>query len=127
MARGTWVHPEKRSAEERDPRSELRERFQERMAHGRYDDLFAASLRMVLREGAAVRGVDIELGAIRFTIAKLLAEEPDAGKLAVSIARLTTAAVQLIKLGQTLGDAADASLAALLEEILIELDEEDES
>jgi hypothetical protein len=109
---------------ERDPVDAQRERFRERVEQGRYDGLLDSSVRKVLREGAAIRGVDEELGAIRFALAKLLAEEPDASKLASGVARLTSAAVQAMKLGQSIGDETDRSLADLLNQILIDLEKE---
>ena len=109
---------------EGDPVDEQRERFRERVELGRYDDLLDLPVRKVLREGAAIRGIDEELGAIRFALAKLLAEELDASKLAAGVARLTSAAVQAMKLGQAMGDATDESLADLLNQILIDLEKE---
>ncbi len=123
MRRGMPFEADAPSGEGADPQAESRERFRERVAAGRYGELLDEPVRRVLREGAAVRGVDEELGAIRFALAKLLAEELDAGKLAAGVARLTSAAVQAMKLGQTLGDAADASLVELLHEILSDLEE----
>lgn len=81
-------------------------------------------MRDVLREGAAIRGLDEELGAIRFALAKLLSEEQDANKLAVGVARLTSSAVQALKQGQTIADEADESLADVLNQILIDLEKE---
>lgn len=108
--------------EQTDPTAALRAAFQDRIERERYDELLTASLRAVLREGAAIRGLDQELGAIRFALAKLLAEELDANKLAAGVARLASASVQTMKLEQTLGDATDASLAELLNEILSDLE-----
>ena len=107
-----------------DPQVELRAQFRERIRQGNYDALLDPSVRMLLREGAAIRGMDEELGAIRFALAKLLAEELDASKLAAGVARLTSAAVQAMKMGQALGDETDESLADLLNEILIDLEKE---
>lgn len=123
MRRGMPFEADGPSGECSDPQAEWRERFRERVAAGRYGELLDEPVRRVLREGAAIRGVDEELGAIRFALAKLLAEELDASKLAAGVARLTSAAVQAMKLGQTLGDAADASLVELLHEILSGLEE----
>ncbi len=107
-----------------DPILELRACFQDRVASGRYDALVHTPLRMVLREGAAIYGVAEELGAIRFALAKLLVEEQDASKLAAGVARLTSAAVQAMKLGQSISDETDESLADLLNQILIDLEKE---
>lgn len=102
----------------------MREQFRERVRAGRYGDLLDGSMRDVLREGAAIRGLDEELGAIRFALAKLLSEEQDANKLAVGVARLTSSAVQALKQGQTIADEADESLADVLNQILIDLEKE---
>ncbi len=107
-----------------DPGVEPRERFGERVAQGRYDTLLDGPMRDVLREGAAIRGVNEELGAIRFALVKLLAEEQDASKLASGVARLTSAAVQAMKMGQSISDETDESLADLLNQILIDLEKE---
>lgn len=122
MSRGIHDEPDVSFEEGCDAQVVLRERFRTRIAAGRYDDLFDVPVRNVLREGAAIRGLDEELGAIRFALAKLLAEELDASKLAMGVARLTSAAVQTMKLDQSMGDSADRSLADVLNEILIDLE-----
>jgi hypothetical protein len=127
MARGIRFEPEPAERVRNNPHDAAREAFQERVERGRYDELLADPLRGILRDGAAIRGLDEELGAIRFALAKLLAEELDASKLAAGVARLTSASVQAMKLGQALGDATDASLSDLLNEILADLDERDTS
>lgn len=108
----------------RDPVAELREAFRARMAEGRFDALLDGPMRQLLREGAEIRGLDVELGAIRFALVKLLAEEQDAGKLASGVARLVSAAVQAMKMGQTISDEVDESLADQLNQILIDLEKE---
>ena len=123
MGRGVRIEKDP-DAFERDPVAEQRELFRKRVELGRYEDLLDLPVRKVLREGAAIRGVDEELGAIRFALAKLLAEEQDASKLAAGVARLTSSAVQAMKLGQAMGDATDESLADLLNQILIDLEKE---
>jgi hypothetical protein len=115
---------EEADAHRNDLGAEQRERFRERVERGRYDELLDLPVRKVLREGAAIRGLEEELGALRFALAKLLAEELDASKLAAGVARLTSAAVQAMKLGQAIGDATDESLADLLNRILIDLEAE---
>lgn len=122
MVRATYFETDTTTDDTETTRTALRERFQERIDSGRYDELLPETMQRVLRDGAAIRGLDGELGAIRFALAKLLAEETDAGKLARGVARLTSAAVQTMKFGQTLGDTVDASLAEVLQEILTDLD-----
>lgn len=123
MRRSVQFLPEA-EAPESDAREANRERFREAVETGRYDALLDSSMWAVLREGAAIRGVDEELGAIRFALAKLLAEELDASKLASGVARLTSAAVQAMRMGQSISDETDESLADLLNEILIDLEKE---
>ena len=122
MTRGIKFEPDGLLEKPADSRVELRDRFRERVESGRYADLLDERVRRVLREGAAIPGLDEELGAIRFALAKLLAEELDASKLAAGVARLTSAAVQAMKLDRARGDAAETSLAELIEEILVDLD-----
>lgn len=123
MAHGTRYVPGRWSEdEEDDPRKELRAAFERRVDRGRYDELLSPQIRALMQSGAAIRGLDEELGAIRYALQKLMAEEQDANKLAAGIARLTSASVQAMKLGQMLGDASDASLADLFNEILSEFD-----
>lgn len=122
MTRGIKFEPDGLLEKPADPRVELRDRFRERVESGRYADLLDERVRRVLREGAAIPGLDEELGAVRFALAKLLAEELDASKLAAGVARLTSAAVQAMKLDRARGDAAETSLAELIEEILVDLD-----
>ena len=122
MARGPQYQRDPWSVDDEDPRKELQAAFQRRVDRGRYDELLSPQIRALLQAGATIRGLDEEFGAIRFALAKLIAEEQDASKLATGIARLTSASVQAMKLGQVLGDASDASLADLFNEILSEFD-----
>lgn len=125
MARGKRADRASRPKDDDDdPRTALRSAFQRRVERGRYHELLSPQIRALMQTGATIRGVDEELGAVRYALQKLIAEEPDAAKLATGVARLTSASVQAMKLGQMLGDAADASLADLLNEILIEMEEE---
>lgn len=107
-----------------EPGIVLREQFRARVAAGRYDELLDESMRALLREGTEIRGMAVELGAIRFALAKLLAEEQDAGKLASGVARLTSASVHAMKMEQTISDEVDESLADALNQILIDLEKE---
>lgn len=123
MTRGARFEPDPWSENDEDPRDALRAAFQRRVDRGRYDELLSPQIRALMQAGAAIHGLDEELGAIRYALQKLMAEEQDANKLAAGIARLTSASVQAMKLGQVLGDATDASLADLLNEILIDMEE----
>jgi hypothetical protein len=107
-----------------DPVMELRAQFEGRVARGRYDELLDEPMRAVIHQGSEIRGVQGEVGAIRFALAKALAEERDASRLANCVTQLTSALVRLVKLGQAISDETDESLADLLNRILIDLEKE---
>ena len=69
------------------------ERFRRHLATGRYGDLFDAPLAAVLDEAARARHLDHETGALRYALARTLAEEQDPARLALSVTRLTRAVV----------------------------------
>ncbi|HEV2107018.1 MAG TPA: hypothetical protein VGR16_02005, partial [Thermomicrobiales bacterium] len=56
-------------------------------------DLFDTALARIIAQAAAQQGLDDEIGAVRYALARLLAEERDASRLALGVARLTRAAV----------------------------------
>lgn len=59
-----------------------------------YRGLLDPTLGRVLAQAAAVEGLDDEVGATRFALARLLAEEGGALRLATGVARLALAATR---------------------------------
>lgn len=96
--------------------------FQQRVRHGEYQSLYDASIRVLIEQGAAIEGIEQELGAVRFALAKLMAEEEDAGKLAIGVARLASATVQLLKVIKPAATDSDEPAIASLNRILIDLE-----
>ncbi|HEV2109045.1 MAG TPA: hypothetical protein VGR16_12345, partial [Thermomicrobiales bacterium] len=63
--------------------SEAAHEFRRRVAHGEYQDLFDTALARIIAQAAAQQGLDDEIGAVRYALARLLAEERDASRLAL--------------------------------------------
>jgi hypothetical protein len=100
------------------------ERFRERLARGEYRALFEPPLGDVLTQAAAERPLVNEIGALRVALARLLAEEEDASKLAAGVARIAVVAIQAAKAQRALGEGTSEEVVAALAELLDELDEE---
>ena len=75
------------TAEERRRRAAAE--FRARVAGGEYRGLFDHRLGEIMAQAGRDRGLADEIGALRVALARLLAEEEDAGKLALGIARIT--------------------------------------
>jgi hypothetical protein len=61
---------------------------------GDYDAFVGEHLRDALREAAADTDLETEIGALRLALIRVLHEEHDPSRLAVSVARLAAVAVQ---------------------------------
>jgi hypothetical protein len=61
------------------------------LERGDYRELFDPATSQVMAQAAAVRGLEDEIGALRVALARLLAEERDPNKLALSLARIVAA------------------------------------
>lgn len=97
--------------------------FARRLAQGDYRALFDPRLSEVLAQAAAERSLADEIGALRFVLARLLAEEQDLTKLATHVASVTRASIQAARAQRAIsGELAD-SLTAAVTQILAELDE----
>jgi hypothetical protein len=102
---------------------EQRKLFRERVARGDYDQLYDPSLRMLMKNGA-IKGIEEELGAIRYALAKLLSEEQDASKLATGVARLASAAERLIRVVKPNAEESGDAVITAINQILIDLEKE---
>jgi len=112
--------------EERDAFARARARFQERLERGEYEGLLDENVSQIINQAAkamAEQGLTDEIGALRFALMRLLAEEKDAAKLAGNVARVASVAVQAARTQRAIsGDAAEG-LTSALTQILAELDE----
>jgi hypothetical protein len=107
-------------------REALRLAFLERLEKGEYAALFETNLSQVIAQAAKAmkeRGPDDEIGALRFVMARLLAEEDDPAKLASGVTRVVTAAIQAARTQRTIGGETAEGLTSALTHILAELDE----
>ena len=86
------------AAEALDPdqaeRAEAFQRFRSRARHGQFDRLLEAPTRRVLDQAAAIEGFKLEIGALRYGLMRVLAEETDPARMALAIARLSNAGVR---------------------------------
>jgi len=111
---------------EPDAFARARARFQERLERGEYEGLLDENVSQIIGQAAramAEQGLTDEIGALRFSLMRLLAEEKDAAKLAGNVARVASVAVQAARTQRAIsGDAAEG-LTSALTQILTELDE----
>lgn len=98
-------------------RAEAFQRFKLRAARGEFDGLLEASTRRMMKQAAAVEGFELELGALRYGLMRVLAEETDPTRMALALARLSNAGVRARLAGQALagktgaaGDDGDGTL-----------------
>ena len=95
--------------------------FRRRVAHGEYGELFDPALGRILAQAAAQAGLNDELGAVRFTLARLLAEERDPSQMALGVARLVRAAVAVSRERRELHQQQPHPLTAAMSTVLAEL------
>ncbi len=78
----------------------------------------------MIAQAAAERSLADEIGALRFVLARLLAEEQgqDAAKLAASVARVAGVAVQAARAQRAIGGELADGLTEALTQILAEFD-----
>lgn len=99
-----------------------RNEFRRRLESGEYRSLFGDQVNSVMRQAADVAGVEEEIGALRYTLAKLIAEEEDPHRLAKSVARIASVTVQAARARRLLAGQMADSLTDAVSRILEELD-----
>jgi hypothetical protein len=72
--------------------------FRARLESGDFDAIVGRKLRRTLRVAAQDTGLDVEVGALRLSLIRLLQEEHDPARLATGVARITAIAVQAAQL-----------------------------
>ena len=83
-------------------RRTIKAAVRQRLAAGEYRGLFGAGLGRALAEAATERGLADEIGVLRITLARLLIEEEDLGRLATSVARVAGVAIQAARAHQAI-------------------------
>lgn len=104
-----------------EARRAKRDAFDQRLAAGDYRQLLGPELNQIIRQAAAAEGVDDELGAIRYAMAYVLANETDPERLAKSIAKLGVAGIQAQKTKRLLNGVSADALTDAVTNILLEL------
>jgi hypothetical protein len=83
-------------------------RFRKRLNAGNYHALMGLGLRRTLSDAAADTSLEVEVGALRLALSRLLIEEPDPSRLAAGTARIASVAVQAARLrASTVADHSD--------------------
>lgn len=93
------------------------ERLRRAAAVGDYDGLLDPALWRLLDAAALTVGFGREIGALRFAMARLLAEEEDPRQLSLHLARITTTIVRATQARPPVAPTEDPVRAALLAEI----------
>ena len=111
--------------DEREERERVREVFRRRVMRGEYGGLFDEPVRRILAEAAEEKVLDVELGALRMMLARLLMEDGDPVRQAEGVCRVATAAARIVKTGASIKRPRD-TLQEWITEHLRELDRERE-
>lgn len=107
------------------PDSAAAEQFRRRIALGQYRELFDVSVIQILAQAAASHDLDDEIGALRFTLARLIAEEQDPMHLALGVARVVRASVATSRERRELAQAKPDGLTEAMTRVLAELEAEE--
>ncbi len=86
-----------------------------------YRNLLGEALGTVLSEAASERSLVDEIGALRVTLARLLVEEDDIGRLATNVARVAAVAVQAARAQAAITTERPEDVAASVVRTLEEL------
>lgn len=112
--------------EQEDLKTTARDRFRRATAAGDYDGLLDPALWRLLDIAAASTGFGREIGALRFAMARLLAEEDDPRQLATQLARVATTIVRATQAQRRPDADGDDPVRAALLVGLNELDGDDD-
>lgn len=96
--------------------------FRGRIVEGEYERLYDSRIAAIIEEAASRGGVREELGALRYVLARLLAEEDDPMKLAAVVPKVATVSIQAARAQRAMTGDLAASLTDAITQILHELD-----
>lgn len=86
---------------------EVRGAFRQRIERGEYGTLLEVPLRAVVRQAAAERSLDEEIGALRIAAKRMLMEEEDPARMALGLSRVTSVLGRLVNVEQGLIERRD--------------------
>jgi len=104
--------------------SERAEIFEQRLADRNYRALFDARVIQVMTDAAEhleEHGLGDEIGALRFVLARLLAEEEDLSRLAGNVSRVVSVAVAAAKAQRAINGEVAQGLVDAFTHILLEV------
>lgn len=113
---------ERAAREEAERRRAAAAAFRERMESGAYRDLFGDRLGPLMEQAASEAGVGDELGALRFVLARLLAEEDDPVTLAKAVARVASVSIQAARAQRAINGQLAEGLTDAITQILSEFE-----
>jgi len=94
-------------------------RFLENISSGTYRALAEEGVARVVAEAGAEPGLRAEIGLVRVALARLLEEEPNAGRFAQGVARLVAVAVQAAHVQRGLTEVAKSgAFESILQQVL---------
>jgi hypothetical protein len=100
--------------------------FEERLADRNYRALFDARVIQVMTDAAEhleQHGLGDEIGALRFVLARLLAEEEDLSRLAGNVSRVVSVAVAAAKAQRAINGEVAHGLVEAFTQILLEVND----
>ncbi|CAA9547173.1 MAG: hypothetical protein AVDCRST_MAG19-464 [uncultured Thermomicrobiales bacterium] len=119
---GGETFAERAEREEGERRRRAAAAFRDRVEGGNYRELFGGKLGGLMAQAAEEKGVGDELGALRFVMARLLAEEDDPVTLAKSVARIASVSIQAQRAQRAISGQLAEGLTDAITSILTELD-----
>jgi hypothetical protein len=109
------------SPREEPASGEAASEFARRMTGGDYRQLFGETLREVIEQAAAEPGLADEIGILRVVLARLIVVEQDAPRLAESVARVVSVAIQAARAQRAIGGTTTEEFSEMVNRILAEI------
>lgn len=122
QATGELPAPALHIQSERDAREERRRIFLERVESGNFKELYGPKISELIRQASAEKNVDDELGALRFSLAKAIAEVDDAEDLAKTVSTLARAIALILRSHRAATGETSSVLAEAIQDLLGDLD-----
>jgi hypothetical protein len=114
-----------RQGDQETRRAAARAAFQRRVATGEYAELFDVPVRAILEQAGRTAGLAQEMGALRYVLARVLAEEEDPVRQALGVSRVTSAAARVARVRATQEEEPDDDLQRYLNSIVLHPGEEE--
>jgi hypothetical protein len=117
---GDDVELVERQGDQEARRAAARAACQRRVATGEYGELFDAPVRSILMQAGKAAGLAQEMGALRYVLARVLAEEEDPVRQALGVSRVTSAAARVARVRETQREEPDAEVQRYLQSLILD-------